>query len=140
MRKTRNAASKGAANKSVSVTVNVPKSNAKAPKLSRAGVQYDRTGALFQRTDSAAKTYLEAMLDPFSEMNPLPKVPDDICVRTMSSRGKIVISVSPTSEGNLVAAFTPTFQTLPTSIVGSSGQNYSIAVTSPFFPDRKSVV
>jgi len=78
------------------------------PSISRGASVNARINSRAETTQMA-QNYLQAMLDPFAEMNPLPRVPDEVCVRTMATRMKINTSVVCDTNKQLVLNFCPVF-------------------------------
>lgn len=92
-----------------------------------------RGGGMFQQSSEGdTERYLAAIIAPFEDYDPLPKVPDQIGVRTLSFRAKMSTTIAGTTStplyGTFVAALTPVYNvwdsvwnTSPTnSVVGST--------------------
>jgi hypothetical protein len=66
-----------------------------------------------QSTEGDTERYLAAIVAPFEDYDPLPKVPDQIGVRTLSFRAKMSTTIAGTTTnplyGTIVAALTPIY-------------------------------
>jgi hypothetical protein len=100
-----------------------------------------RGGGMVRRGEFGdAEKYLQAVVSPFDDVDPLPGVPDEICVRTICIRAKMSATVAPTptntggnyGQGTLVACLTPVYNVW-TSITGASPPNTNVPSTN--WPD-----